>query len=636
MLLSKHRNLIRCLPQDGSLVTAKELAARLDVSVRSVKSYISEISAELPHFIESTRKGYRANFDFFSEKELYSENSYPDTQQKRILYMIRRLLENRPHTLSIVDFEAEMLVGDATIRKDLPAMRRKLKEFDLFLNHKEGILSINGDESNKRRMLAEIVYLEFNDNILSLETIGQAFPTYDVPALKELLTQVCSEQHYFINEYALISLVLDLLISIDRVKNNHFTAPIKRTYQLGAREQDLALCILRKIEQLYSVSFNQFEVDELTVLLFAHLSKVDYRALTLDKVQGSVSKQTLRIVELIQKELEELDFLDFENQELMLCFTIHINNLLKRLENSYVTINPLTDQIKNGCTFIYELSVLIASIINRETGHYVDKHETAYIAIHIGSMLQIQQSLRNKARCILLFPQYYNYANRLMEQLTHRFGSSLVFLGVLTSAEELSQYPEVDMILTTVDIAPENAVEIVHINPFISEREQIAIQNTLERVVRKKKLVRLRKSLLDISSQELFFVSPNLSNADEAISFMSHKMIEQGYASDPFYDAVVERERTYSTAYGDIAVPHALQFNAQKTGMCVCFSEKGVLWGQNKVKIILLFSVNRDDKGKFYEVFENLIVLLLEPGNVAMVAASKTYEEFVENILQCV
>lgn len=636
MLLSKHRNLIRCLPQDGSLVTAKDLAVRLDISVRSVKSYISEISAELPRFIESTRKGYRANFEFFSEKKMCREDSYPDTQQKRILYMIRRLLEERTLRLSLLDFEEEMLVGDATIRKDLPVMRRKLKEFDLFLNHKDGFLSINGDEINKRRMLAEIVYLEFNDNILSLDIIAKAFPNYDVPALKELLMEVCSEQHYFINEYALISLVLDLLISIDRVKNNHLSEPVKRSYPLGAREQDLAQCIVNNIERLYNVSFNQFEVDELTILLFAHLSKVDYRALSLDKVQASVSKQTLRIVSLIKGELQELDFFDFENQELMLCFTIHIENLLKRLENSYITINPLTDQIKNSCTFIYELSVLIASLINRETGHYVDKHETAYIAIHIGSMLQIQQSLRNKARCILLFPQYYNYANRLMEQLTQRFGSSLVFIGVLTSAEELSQYRDVDIILTTIDLTPENGVEVVPINPFISDREQMAIQNTLERVVRKKKLVRLRKSLLDISSQELFFISPTLSDADDAISFMSHHMIEQGYAGDAFVDAVIERERTYSTAYGDIAVPHALQFNAEKTGMSVCLSEKGVAWGQNKVKIILLFSVNRDEKGIFYEVFENLIVLLLEPGNVAIVAASKTYEDFVENILQCV
>lgn len=631
---SKHRNLLRSMPTDGSVITARELAAKLGVSVRSVKNYVSEIAAEYPELIVSTSKGYQMDYGKYPFHDEEQQENYPDTPEKRVSYMIRRILESE-EPVCIADFEEEIFVGEATIRKDLPAMREKLKEFDLFVDHREGYLYINGDESNKRRMLSEIIYQEFNDNILSLSAIGQAFPGYDVGALKSLLVEVCNEQQYFINEYALINLLLDLLISIDRVKNNYLTMPTERPYHFGMREQNLAHAIFSRIEVLYNVSFNQLEVNELTLLLFGHLTKVDYRSLSLDNINEMVQPETLRIVDLIKRELETLDFLDFKNTELLLCFTVHMDNLLNRLQNDYITKNPLTEQLRSGCTFIFELAVLIAGIIKRETGYYIDQHETAYIAVHIGGMLQMQQSLRNKARCVLVFPQYYDYANKLMEQLTQTFGASLVFLGVATQAEDIKKYEPLDMVLSTIDIKTDTDAEVVFINPFLSDRDRDAVKQGLDAVIRKKKVKRVQKSLFAISSPDMFTVDKSFNNAEEAIRFMTAEMIAKGYADESFTEAVLERERSYSTAYGDVAVPHALHMNAKKTGMYVCLCDKAVPWGDTRVHIILLFSVNPDDKQTFYEVFENLIVLLLEPTNALRVAACATYASFTETILQC-
>jgi Mannitol/fructose-specific phosphotransferase system, IIA domain len=295
----------------------------------------------------------------------------------------------------------------------------------------------------------------------------------------------------------------------------------------------------------------------------------------------------------------------------------------------------LTEQIKSSCTFIYELAVLIAGIVKRETGYYIDQNEMAYIAIHIGGMLQIQQSLRNKARCLLLFPQYYDFANKLIEQLTQAFGASLVFVGVATQPEDIEQYQSIDMILSTVDMNPNMDAEVVFINPFLSERDSAAIKQSLQTVIRKKKSQRVRKSLFAISNPNMFAIDKQFKDSDEAIRFMTKEMIARHYVEASFTDAVLEREKNYSTAYGSVAIPHALQMNAKKTGMYICLCEKPVPWGETRVQIILLFSVNREDKSRFYEVFENLIVLLLEPANALRVALCKTYEQFTETILEC-
>ena len=635
-MLNKYRNLIKLFPANGSAITAKELAMRLGVSTRSVVSYVGEILSEYPRIIKPTGKGYLLNADELHKIEVCLTSALPDTPEKRALYMIRRILENESKSFSIEDFEEELFVGESTIRKGLPFIRQKLKEFDLIAEHKEGIFIIKGDESNKRKMLSEAIYLEFNEKILSFSAVGKAFPNYDAAALKDLLINVCNEYRYFINEFALMNLVLDLLISIDRIKNNHLTLPGKRIHRFGAREQDLAKTIIRNLEALYGVEFNQLETDELIVLLFSRLTKVDYKTLTLENIHETLSSETIRIVELIKQELGVFDFLDFSNAEFMLCFMVHIDNLLKRLANNYITINPLTEQIKNGCTFIYELSVLIAGIINRETGCFVNQHETAYVAIHIGGMLQIQQSLRNKARCILVFPNYYDYANRLMEQLTAAFGTSLVFEGVVTNAEDISRYGSVDMILSTVEERYTFAAEVVNINPFLRDLDRLAIQNAIDRVVRKKRLERVRKSLLEISNPEMFSINKDFVDEGAAIRFMAAEMISRGYGDKSFLSAVFEREKSYSTAYGDIAIPHALQMDAIKTGMYICINDKAVSWGQSQVHVMIMFSVNPNDKSRFYEVFENLIVPLIEPANIKKVAACKTYKHFVDTILSCI
>ena len=633
-MLGKHRNLIRQLPADGAFVTARELAARLGISARSVATYVGEITAEHPSLIKSSGMGYSLDGEKMRRIE-FSGAHPPETSEQRALYMIRRILENEGETFGIEDFANELFIGESSLRKDLPAMRKKLREFDLFVEHRNGRLAISGDEFCKRRMLSEAILGEFNDNILSMSAIGKAFPAYDSGALKDIISEICGERRYFINGFALMNLVLDLIISMDRIKNNHLSLPPKEPGRFGKDERRLAQAIIQKLEPLYGVTFNQLETDELLLLLFSRLTKVDYSALTLENIKETVSAETLRIVGLIKSELGAQGFMDFENDDLMLYFTVHIDNLLWRLDKNYLTKNPLTEQIKNGCAFIYELAVMISGVINRETGRFVSRHETAYIAFHIGGMLQMQQSMRNKARCALVFPNYYDYANRLVEQLSQAFGSSLVIEAVVTRAEEAQRHKGADIILSTVDLENSGVAEVVRVNPFLSDADRAAVRNGIDRVVKKKKLERIRESLLEISSPDMFSLNMDFKNEKEAIRFMAARMISGGYADESFLDAVFEREKSYSTAYGDIAVPHSMRMDAAKTGMYVCINEKRVPWGEGGARIMLLFSVSPNDKTRFYDVFENLIVLLVEQANSRRVAKCKTYAQFVEAILSC-
>ena len=64
-------------------------------------------------------------------------------------------------------------------------------------------------------------------------------------------------------------------------------------------------------------------------------------------------------------------------------------------------------------------------------------------------------------------------------------------------------------------------------------------------------------------------------------------------------------------------------------------SERPVEWEGNQINLILLFAINREDRVMFHEVFDNLIVLLLEHENMDLVLHSKSYPEFIDAILSC-
>jgi len=54
----KELTILKFLSTQDSWVTSFSMSAFLDISVRTIKSYISNINSEIPNLIESSRKGY--------------------------------------------------------------------------------------------------------------------------------------------------------------------------------------------------------------------------------------------------------------------------------------------------------------------------------------------------------------------------------------------------------------------------------------------------------------------------------------------------------------------------------------------------------------------------------------------------
>jgi lichenan operon transcriptional antiterminator len=274
--------LIALLRTNNEWTQAKELAVSIDVSVRSVKTYINELNAAQENLVQSSRNGYRADRErvtrLLSEAAAVAGARPPSTQEERLRFIIKRLLTGAGKTLNLLRLcEEELFVSMDTVKKDLAAIRKRLRRFDIYLAASGFTIALEGGELDKRKMLSNILYEEFSESVFSLSAVEKAFPRCDARYVYDTIKDVCKAHRFFVNEYSLLTLLLDIVISVDRITK-------KRALPEGAGaepekeapdtpEQALVDDLVRRLEERFHIVYNSRERNEIAVIMAGSLIK---------------------------------------------------------------------------------------------------------------------------------------------------------------------------------------------------------------------------------------------------------------------------------------------------------------------------------------------------------------------------
>lgn len=90
-----------------------------------------------------------------------------------------------------------------------------------------------------------------------------------------------------------------------------------------------------------------------------------------------------------------------------------------------------------------------------------------------------------------------------------------------------------------------------------------------------------------------------------------------------------------STAFDFFAMPHTVKMDANKTGISVLITNNPILWDQISVNLILMLCFNINERSIFNKIFESIITILSDTKNKDIILASKTYDEFIDNMMKC-
>lgn len=631
---SRYFDLINYLLQHHDWLSTKVISNHFNISTRTVRAYISEINKLQPNLIESSNKGYRIDYKL-ALNILTTENTMkvPQNQEERILYIIRKLLTRTSvnDQISIYDLEDDLFVSTATITIDLQKVSRKLLDSDLSLVKKGDYLFIDGPEKNKRKVISTLIHAETERNFISQKKLQEIFPDYDITFVHKIVSDTLNKYQYFCNDYALFSLLLHIIISIDRVKHKYTSSePVNiKLYDdyLIAKEISVPL------EKEYDISFPDQEIYELSLLLRSRVSKHDYSKIDRSNLISEIGEDVYVLAETLISEVNDTYYVSLEDDDFLVKFALHISNLLIRCRNDYPSRNPLTSNLQQQYPLIFEIALFIATRIQELKGVLINADEVAYIALHIGGTLEAKKSVENKLTCLIYSPQYYDQNLLIFKKISDRL-PILIVKDIVTDEHQINDYVGIDLVISTVDMGVQLNKPWVAVSPFINDNDLLRLNNLINTLAVEKRQKKLKVYLEEFINEDLFYINQSKEvTKEDSIKLITDIFSELGYTDDKYFDDVMRREELNPTVFGNIAIPHSLKMNALKTGIFIFISKNPIRWNDNKVELIMLLAINEHDRNNFKDIYENLTLFLSEAHNVEKVVKCKNYKEFIDTLV---
>lgn len=634
---SKHLNLLHLMITEDQ-VTAAVLAQKFSVSTRSIKQYIKDINYVYPETIKSSNKGYTVDSEKAIQIIKENQNSIPQTPRERCSYLIVKLINQKNSDLNEFDLSEELFISLSTLRKDLEKIKRKLAKFDLQLVIKKGNLSLNGSEKNKRKLLSATIYDETNLNFLSFQTIQSKFHNLDIISIKNIILEQFTKFKYYINDYSLSNLVLHIAITIERIKSHNLTSPISDiSLDNKAVEIQLAEAIASPLQNQYNIVFNNSELLEMSQLILSRATTINEKDLDISEIKKKVGYDCFNFVQKIIHRIQEMYFVDLEEPDFMIRFSLHIKNLIERSKHNYFNKNPLANDIKKRCPLIYDMSVSIAALIKEYYHIDLNNDEIAYIAFHIGSSIESQQELKQKLNTILFCPDYYNTKNKLAEKIIENFHSDIVLLNIITDESQLVEYQNIDLIISTVPYLSTTTEPITTalISIFYTNRDKEVLLTAIKEQKRQKQQKLFEYHLKQITSEQLFLTTTKITDRKTCLKEMATKLEALKYTNSHFIQEIIEREKLSSTAFGLFAIPHSMKMTAKKTGLNILINNQGIDWENTSVQLVIMMCFNTNERQVFNEVYDPLTQILSDNNNLAKILAAKDYNDFINILVNC-
>lgn len=631
MLDSKHLELLSFMSNHLTPLTSKQLSNQLNKSVRTIKSYVKVVNDAYPHLITASTEGYLLDRTCYTEMLKEMDDFLPTTPEERIVYMIQ-LLVKEDRGLNILDIAYDLHVSESTIRADLVQLKKRLGKFDLEMRIENQRVYIHGLEKNKRRLLTSILYHESNRNFLNIESMQHSFKDYDLIKIKEIVEETLNQNHYFINDYALMNLILHIVVSINRIQHNNIYAHDTDNYpEINATELTIANAIASRINKLYQIHYSDSEIYELALLILSSGTNINYDTVNELNISNYITTEVLSLVDDLIRSINRYYYVDISENQFFVRFALHINNLLKRLAVGRANKNPVTINIKHNCPLIYDCAVSVSHEISRRYGVAINDDEIAYIAFHIGGALETQKSLGNKINCVLVLPQYYDMDQNLYNHIITTFNDSLIVKNVVTDETRID-VSDIDLIISTQNIHKQMPIPVLVISPFKNERDTNRIYDSIHDLRDSKNKNKFRETIQTMLSPKLFLVEDRNMTQIEALDQLIQTGVDHNCFKLSFKDEILAREHMSSTGYGRIAIPHSMQMNADKTAMTVLINKKPISWVNTDVELVIMLSIAKDDRKIFADIFDPLSMMLTENAVIDQLVQANDVETFI-NIL---
>ena len=598
--------------RDGGWTTANELADRLGVTSRSIRSYVAAINARVPGTepIESGARGYRARPRTAAVALAAGEAPGPAARRSEIA----RTLVGAPVGVDVHELADALYVSTATVDADLAQVRTIAAEDGLTLVRAGSVVRLTGGESAARRFLHRLLQDESSlgyDAAAVREVLGRAMADA-VPDVRRRLSDALASSETFVNEFAMTTVAVSIGVAAQRVQAGFVLDPAEL-----AGEAPPPAHIVRSVTdvttEVLGFSLPEADIRQLARMLLTRGAVAPARPTLASEARPEVAAAVREVMDSTAERfgVEGLD------ETFLARLALHVDNLQQRSHSGEWSHNPVTRTLKSTYPLLFDVAVTVATGLRDRLGIEVHDDEVAYLAMHIGGQWERTRVLANRPTAVLVSPGYYELHDLLRASLERALGSTLQLLQVHTAIDVDWSALDADIVLTTIaPPAPDD--HIVQISPFLTETDIERVTALVARVRRGRRLAQLREDLGRWFIPTAFVRGLDQSgDAESVIRRLGALLVDAGVIDDAYVESAVAREQASSTAFTPaLAVPHAMGMTAERTAIAVGIADSSIPWGDSRVQVVALVAFSQNDRDAFQTVFEQFVEVFADAGAV--------------------
>ena len=627
----KQEELINYLYTHNEKVTANILSKALNLSIRTIKSYIAELNMNYPSLISSSNRGYVID-KVKANSLLQYKDDIPQDYESRCIYIIKKTLLEKQDYIDIFDLCEELFISYSTLKKDIYKMNTSFANFKITFSSENNKLHVGGSEQNKRKLISHVMSEEVSGNFLNLTLLQESFPDYDLDDACTLIKDICKQHHYYLNDFSCVNFILHVTIMVSRINHgNHIINNNELIQVTNKNDEKIAKELCLALEQVFNVSFNSSEILEIYILFKNNANYINNEN---ENVSLLVSDEIIQITKNIIKNVDEHFFINLDSDNFITPLMLHLKNLKNRLIKNNLLKNPMLDSIKISCPTIYDISTFIAYQLTLSFHENVNEDEIAFIALHVGTEIERQKKEETKVSCLLLCPEYLNITSTLHKKIMMDFGDQLTIQKSISFENEILGN-NFDLLITTVPVLESTNYFTVLLPPFPMSYEKNKILDAIIRIENTKKSQILTNNLNFYFNEKLFYSMNEDISKSAVINELAERMINLGYVEENFKEEIWKRETASSTAFMNIAIPHPMKMSAYKTSIGVVISHKGIDWGnQHFVNVVFMIAFNKIDNKHFHALYESLVLLFNEPIVISEIKKCKNFNDFKDIVIK--
>ncbi|MCD7892232.1 MAG: BglG family transcription antiterminator [Erysipelotrichaceae bacterium] len=600
------KNILIELMSDDT-VSGERLANQIQMSTRSVRTLIKQISSEIKGAqIISGSFGYK--LDIYDMEELLKYMQQDEEDENARFKCIFNHFINDDDYIRIDQLCDELYLSRTQLKQELKKVRYYFDEYNVNINTKSYYgMYLDGSEMNKRRAIAHFENLEIDDELFQ--------------QIKNIFISCIANAEFVVSDDELNNLVLHLYVAYIRSNKKQYINMDNKWIEDLKKEKEysLASTIMSLMKQILNMEYRIEEVAYLTM----HLCGKNNKQSTNTYIDQEIYQFTHECLEVLD---QQTGFSFSTDLNLQLALSLHMIPLIKRIQyKSYMT-NPLLLDVKKNLIRAYDISVKLSELVNQKYNCQLPEDEIAYMALHINLSLEQNMNDMRKKNILLVCSSGVGSARMLEYFFKENFNKYIRQLDVC-SLQELSNYDTnvYDCIFTTVPILEDLSLPIFQINNFMNAKDTTKITNSLKQLN--------QENILQYFPRSLFLSYESFNTKEEAI----HEIVSQCHKyyelPDYFENLILERENLATTEFNDfIAFPHSHKPVSNDTFVSVTILKKPLLWKNHKIRIILLSSIENKANKKLDSFYKVVSILVSDQTLQWQLLQHPTYEYFCDII----